>query len=354
MNKEKIEYIVLILIGIIGAGFIGYMVMGYILPLLSPFVIAWFVAFAVRKPADKISAKIRLSPRVVRPVIAIGAVILAFGAAAFLIYGFVDVISRALSDIADRGDLYLFLSGFSSPTLPFIEGRVPEGVAEGIREAVRELLSSLLSLLGGVITSVVRLLPKALVFLVITLISLIYFAIDLEKINRFVKTVLPQKIANKLSSLRAKIFNITGKYVKSYLQIMLITFALLFCGFLIIGVRDAVIIAALVAFLDLLPVLGVGVVLVPWSIFSFTIGKTGVGAGLIVLFVVYTVIRELIEPKILGKSLDMHPIVTLISLYIGFALFGVMGLVVLPLVSVLIGALFKKDKPSEVGERPAG
>ena len=117
MNKEKIEYIVLILIGIIGAGFIGYMVMGYILPLLSPFVIAWFVAFAVRKPADKISAKIRLSPRVVRPVIAIGAVILAFGAAAFLIYGFVDVISRALSDIADRGDLYLFLSGFSSPKL---------------------------------------------------------------------------------------------------------------------------------------------------------------------------------------------------------------------------------------------
>ncbi|MBO5010700.1 MAG: AI-2E family transporter [Clostridia bacterium] len=354
MNKEKLEYTVLIIIGIIGAGFIGFMLMGYILPLLSPFIIAWFAAFAVRGPADKISSKVKISPRVVRPVIAIGAVILAFCAAAFLIYGFVDVISQALSDIADRGELYMFLSGFSSPSLPFIEGRVPEGVAEGIRDAVRELLSSLLSLLGGIITSAVSFLPKALIFLVITIISLIYFSIDLEKINRFVKSVLPEKTGNKLSALRTKLFDVVGKYVKSYLQIMLITFALLLFGFLIIGIKNAVIIAALVALLDLLPVLGVGVVLVPWSIFSFAIGKGGVGVGLVVLFVAYTVIRELIEPKILGKSLDMHPIVTLISLYIGFALFGVMGLVVLPLASVLIGALFKKDKSPKVGEGQVG
>ncbi len=354
MNKERLEYIVLILIAVIGAGFVFFMLMGYILPLLSPFIIAWFVAFAVRGPADKISSKTRISPCVVRPVLAISAVIFIFGGLSLLIYGLVDFISRALADIADRGELYLFLSGFSSPTLPFIEGRVPEGVAQGIREAVREVLSSLLSLLGGIITSAVSFLPKALVFLVITLISLIYFAIDLEKINGFIKSVLPSKIKNKLSSLRGNLFDIAGKYVKSYLQIMLITFALLLCGFLVIGVEDALIIALAVAFLDLLPVLGVGVVLVPWSIFSFIIGKAQVGVGLIILFVVYTVTRELVEPKILGKSLDMHPIVTLISLYVGFALFGVMGLIILPLASVILSVLFKKDKSPKVDEGTVG
>lgn len=354
MNKERLEYIVLIMILVIGAGALAFILMGYVLPLLSPFIIAWFVAFAVRSPADRIAKFTRISPSVIRPILAVGSVIVAFGGAALLIYAFVDFISRALTDIANRGELYLFLSGFSSPALPFIDGRVPEGVAEGIREAVREVLSSFLTLLGGVITSVVSFVPKALIFLVITLISLIYFAIDLEKINGFIKGILPKNFGDRLSSLREKLFKFAGKYVKSYLQIMLITFALLLVGFLIMGIRDAFVIAAITAILDLLPVLGVGVVLVPWSIFSFAIGKGGIGIGLLILFVVYTVIRELVEPKILGKSLDMHPIVTLISLYIGFALFGIMGLVVFPLVAVLIGALFKKDKSAKVGEGGVG
>ncbi len=354
MNKEKLEYIVLILLTVILSGALGFVLLGYILPLLSPFLIAWFAAFAVRSPADKISAKIKISPKVIRPTLAVGTVVLIFGALILLIYGFADFISRALSDIGSGGDLYIFLSSFTSPSLPFFDGRLPDGAAEGISDAVREILSSLLELLGAIITNIVSFLPKALLFILITLISLIFFSIDLEKINGFVIGLLPTKTSRNLSNLRSKLFKMISKYVKSYLQIMLITFVLLLLGFLFLRVKDAFIIAALTAVLDLLPVLGVGIVLVPWSIFSFAVGKAGLGAGLIILFVVYTVIRELLEPKILGKSLDMHPIVTLISLYVGFALFGVMGLIVLPLLSVLVSALFKKDESAHIDKGTVG
>lgn len=348
MNKEKLEYIVFLLLGIIAAGVIVFMLMGYILPLLLPFIIAWASACAVRAPADKLSKITKISPRLIRPMLAIGSLALLIGLVALLVYGLLDFVSRALSEIAEGGELYIFLSGLSSPSLPFIDGRVPSGVADSIREALGEVLSSILALLGRMITSVISFLPKALVFIVITLISLIYFSVDLEKINGFIKGILPRRISNVIVSLKVKLFNIAGKYVKSYLQIMLITFGIMLAGLFVLGIGDAFIIAAVLAILDLLPVLGVGVVLVPWSAFAFAIGKSGLGIGLAVLFVIYTLVRELLEPKILGKSLDIHPIVTLISLYAGFALFGILGLILLPIVAVLISALFKKDKPAQV------
>ena len=130
---------------------------------------------------------------------------------------------------------------------------------------------------------------------------------------------------------------------------MLITFAIMLVGFMILGIERALLIALIVAVLDLLPILGVGIVLVPWSIFSFALGNNAIGIGLIVIFLSYTLIREILEPKILGKSLDVHPALTLVSLYLGYSLFGAPGLIVFPIIAVLICHLFKKDKSAKVG-----
>ena len=130
---------------------------------------------------------------------------------------------------------------------------------------------------------------------------------------------------------------------------MLITFGIMLIGLFILGIERAALIAVIIALLDLFPILGVGIVLVPWSIFELALGNNGRGIGLIVIFVSYTVIREIIEPKIIGKSLDVHPALTLVSLYVGYALFGGLGLIVFPILAVLVCQLFKKDKSTEVG-----
>ena len=100
--------------------------------------------------------------------------------------------------------------------------------------------------------------------------------------------------------------------------------------------------------LDMLPVIGVGTVLVPWSVFSFVTGDGRMGVGLLALFVANTLIRQFAEPKILGKSLGIHPLVTLAVLYLGYSFLGVVGIFLLPIASVLISSLIVKNGASKV------
>jgi predicted PurR-regulated permease PerM len=119
-------------------------------------------------------------------------------------------------------------------------------------------------------------------------------------------------------------------------------------GFLIIGVKYSVLFAFIVALLDALPLIGVGTVLVPWSIYNIIFGEVRLGVGLAVLFIIHAVLREFIEPKIVGKNLGIHPIVSLLLLYAGYFIFGFLGLLLIPLISVIINILINKDDTPEV------
>ncbi|MBO5879672.1 MAG: AI-2E family transporter, partial [Clostridia bacterium] len=102
-----------------------------------------------------------------------------------------------------------------------------------------------------------------------------------------------------------------------------------------------------VAVLDLLPLIGVGTVLVPWSIFEFVLGNTGRGIGLIVLLVAHELIRQFAEPRIIGKNLGVHPIISLILLYVGYGAFGFFGILLVPLFAIVLNILLNKFSVKE-------
>ena len=129
---------------------------------------------------------------------------------------------------------------------------------------------------------------------------------------------------------------------------MLITFIIMLFGFLVLGVKYAVLFAFIVALLDALPLIGVGTVLVPWSIYQIIFGNVRLGIALIILFVIHQIIRQFTEPKIVGKNLGIHPVLSLILLYSGYVLFGILGLVLIPLLSVILNTLFDKNDAPEV------
>lgn len=124
---------------------------------------------------------------------------------------------------------------------------------------------------------------------------------------------------------------------------------ILLIGFLILRIKNALFIALFVSVLDILPIIGVGTLLIPWGIFEIAIGNKFVGIGLIILFLVNAIIRQFLEPKIIGKSLNIHPIVTLIMIYVGYSLFGIMGLVILPAIAVLLSIVLGGNKTAEIG-----
>ncbi len=337
MNRQKLELFVLWTVGIIAGGFLAIIALKYLLPIAAPFAISWLVAIAMSSPSEKISRRTHIPSRLVRLFLSMLAVILAFfvifmglwqGSAA--IFGF-------LTDIGEGG-FYEIIAKISSTPIAEELG-IPDELYVRLEEAISGMLASALSHAAGLVTAFVGFIPKALFFILITVIALIYFSIDVERINSFVKDILPEGAAERIRRLRRGFFGVCKKYVFSYLVLMLITFVFMLFGFLLIGVRHAFLIAAVVALLDVLPVIGVGTVLVPWSVYCFISGELRLGIGLAVLFVLNTVLRQIIEPKILGKSLDMHPILTLLLLYAGYSLLGILGILLVPLAALALGML---------------
>ena len=114
--------------------------------------------------------------------------------------------------------------------------------------------------------------------------------------------------------------------------------------FLLLNVKYPLLLSGLFSLLDFLPVLGVGLFLVPWGVFSLLSGERVLGVGLLVLFAVITVVRQFLEPRVLCRGYGLHPLVTLLSLYAGGRLFGVLGLLLFPMLTLLLFEMLFSDE----------
>lgn len=145
-----------------------------------------------------------------------------------------------------------------------------------------------------------------------------------------------------------EIINDTGKgikgYIKSQLILMVITFIIISIGLLIIGIPWAILIALIIAILDILPVVGSGLVMVPWSIVNFIKGDIDTGIYLAILYVVLTILRQIIEPKIIGDQIGVRPLYTFIATILGSLTLGPVGVVVGPMIVVIISSIYRVKK----------
>ncbi len=346
--KEKLSHLSLLSVGALSAGILLLCFIKYLFPVLLPFLIAWLVASITASPAKRLARRIRLSERVIRLISSLAIVLVFVASAILIVWRTTAALWSFLLDISEQNRLYDLLADLVSRDAPLLGGILPEELASKLSDTLGSLIGSLLSAIAGLVTSLAGKVPQLFLFLLVTLISLVYFALDYDKIGDFVKSCLPKSYVDLLSRLRTGVMTVLKKYVLSYSLIMLITYFTLLLGFLILDVPHAMVLALFIALLDILPVLGVGTVLVPWSIYEIAFGNRALGVGLLILFVVNAVIRQLSEPKIVGKSLDIHPIMTLLMLYVGYALFGIAGMLLLPIAAVCVGSVLKSKKTTDI------
>lgn len=153
---------------------------------------------------------------------------------------------------------------------------------------------------------------------------------DYERIAAFAGTNTPHQAKKILNNIRIYLTDTLFVVIRSYVLIMLLTFAELSILFSLFGIESAVMKAALIALLDILPILGTGGIMIPWAVTSLVLGYTKLGLELLLIYGIVTVIRNYVEPKIVGTQLGLHPIITLVSMFIGLRLFGFWGLFGLP------------------------
>lgn len=140
----------------------------------------------------------------------------------------------------------------------------------------------------------------------------------------------------------------TGKGVKGYFKsrliIMAFTFLILIIGFDIIEAPLPVLMAILIAIVDILPLIGAGIIMIPWAIISYFVIDKDLGIGLAVVYVVLTVIKQIMEPKILGDQIGLRPIYTFLATVLGSIIFGPLGLILGPIIAVIINSVIKIRK----------
>lgn len=348
MNRNKLEFFSHLVISAIGIAALIFLILKYLLVPTLPFIIAWGVAFALRPASVFISGKLHVSRKLVAVLLAIFAVAVGLGAVIGLSILGIRELWELLGRIAADERLPEILDKISDPLGSIFGGDGGAEIEAHLGEALGDALSALLSGLVSAVSSAVASVPKILFFILITVISAIYFSLDLENINSFVRARLPERISRFLVYAKGRFFSVGIRYIKAYFILMLITFVIILSGLLILRVKNAILLAALISLLDVLPIIGVGTVLVPWSIFNLAFGSVGLGVGLAVLLLVNEIVRQFAEPKIIGKHLGIHPVLSLVLLYVGYSLFGILGLILMPILGAFLGVLFKKKNSSEV------
>lgn len=342
---------------ILAACAVGYLIIKYAIGYVLPFVIGYAAALGCVPIANKLEAHTRL-PRKLCRVLVMSVLLASLGA---LIYLAARRGAYELSKLVERVEndggvprLFERLKRIGAE-LPIVGGLFrrdgSDGYLEGvISSAAESAVSSLAAELAGTVGGMLSKMPSILLFLAVAVISGFYFCAELEDINAFLAGIFPKKVQIGLPRLKRQAAGTAMRYLRASLTLLLLTAAELYFGFLILGVDYSLLLALTVAVVDILPVLGVWTVLVPWALVELLMRHYFVGVGLLILYAVVSLLRQIAEPRIVGKSLGVHPLVTLISTYVGYKLLGFLGMLLSPFVALALSCVIRAHRRTEPTE----
>lgn len=317
---------------------------------LLPFAAAWIISLLIKPLSVFLSKKLKLKKSFLAAVLVtviISLLVLGVGyLAAKLVREAAELCEMLINELEyPEGPLKKIFDTVNSfkEKLPFSDMKdsgASLAVYEGIRSIAESSLKSISSGFGEGITSLVTKMPSIIFAFITTVIALFYFTAGTVTLSsRKNKDERPEWL-EKLTVLRSRVTEALSKYAKSYLIILLITFAELLLGFVILRVEYALLIALITAIVDFLPVVGTGIIIVPWSAFCILTGDIKRGVGLIILWMIMYLVRQIIEPKIIGDVMGIHPLLSLFAVYLGYVSLGVLGMILFPIILCIAKSTF--------------
>lgn len=313
-----------------------------------PFVIGWVIAVIANPLVRLLEKRLRIVRKHSSVLIVVAVLALIIAAFYFLITKLISEAAGFVKDIPyyyDSAwievqkilliaeDLLRFLpDGIQSSVNLFITH-----IGEYLNVMVQKIASPTFMAAGNVVKSI----PAALVYIVVTIFSSYIFIVDRDKILTILKRYLPRGFSRYYDYLKKDVKHLVGGYFLAQFKIMFVIAGVLAAGFLILGVKYALLIAVIIALLDFLPILGTGTILIPWALLRIVSGEYAFGVGLIVIYVLTLVLRQIIQPKIVGDTMGLDPLMTLLFLYLGFKISGIAGMILAVPIGMLLINLYK-------------
>ncbi|MGM9522485.1 MAG: sporulation integral membrane protein YtvI [Oscillospiraceae bacterium] len=315
----------------------------FLLPCLLPFIFAFLTAWLIEPAVRYLNRRLHFN-RGAAAALCVLFILLSFlGLFSFvisrLIYEAVDFV-KALPELA--AGIPGILRKIENSVANFI-ARSPDGIQEYLDNAIdgfiskaaeipAALSSKALTWLSGFAGST----PRVVLFCATYAIGSFFISSSFPEILRFIKKQIPESFHKTAHNIKADLLSGLGRWLKAQLTLMCITFLELTLALMLLKINYAVIIAFIIAVIDALPVFGTGVVLIPWAVILFISGDTALAVGLLATYLIVTVARSCLEPKIVGAQFGISPAAALLAMYSGYKLIGVAGMILFPFLLMML------------------
>ena len=328
----------------------------YLLPILMPFVIGFVIASIVQLPLNALGLKGRRRTKA-------AAVVLCIVFYAVVIWLMVLFSSKIIAEIVTFANavpdlvykkLYPAIWDLGDWVQNILEP-IDTTLAQLVNEAGKALGSPLAkyatqfsgwavkTLATGVIS-----IPGALITIIVTIVSSFYIAADYQTVAAFLKKLIPAAHRNKVVEIVGYAEHAVVVYIRSYLALFLLTAAELWLGFWLLDVPYKTGLSFGIALFDLMPILGVGGILMPWGTIALLMGNLKLGLGIWGLYLAITAVRNAVEPKLVGQQIGLHPLATLVAMVVGLKVAGLPGMMLLPISLVAIMRMRRSTPKQEV------
>lgn len=348
-EKERASIIHFLYIGMILA--ILYFIFRYLIYYIMPFLLGFLIAFSLRPAIRKTIQCISLPHKLI---------------ALFYLLIFYGTIGFALIILSVQGFHYLqkFLENFPylyesqiEPAIYSLMWRLQQVYSDldphivsliqdlfiRMNSSLQSISLQLSSFFINIISNIATSLPSIFVSFFITILSSIFFTLDFTNIAMFFMRQFPHNKRTHIYQIRETFSHTILQYGKAYGKLMCITFIELSIGLLYLQVPGAIVVAFIISFFDILPILGTGTIILPWVLISFLNHQQKFAIGLLIMHLIINLIRQVIEPKLVGKQMGIHPLLMLACMFFGVKLFGFLGIFITPILLHIIQDLNAQD-----------
>ena len=352
--KEKIQderpywkVIVSLTFSLIGT--VLFLIVGYkMMIFFMPFVIGWAISAIASPVVNFLEKKVKIVRKLGSAIIIITVLLGIVFFLYLLLNKLWEEVETLLQILPSMYEDFEGGIGNAGDRMQKILSPFPRGIREGIDTMLENLDQYIGKVVGSLSTPTVsaagrmaKRIPSILVATIVTFISAYFFITERDEVLLWAKKVTPDPIVSRMSMVCDNLKYAVGGYIKAQFKIMAVVFVLLVCGFMIMGIHFSFLLAIFIAFLDFLPFFGTGTALIPWAVYKLLAGDYKMLAGLIVLYLTTQLVRQLIQPKLVGDSMGMKPLPTLIFLYAGYRIGGVFGMIFAVPAGLIVINLYK-------------
>lgn len=329
--------------------FLCFAVLPRIIVYFMPFVVGWIIAMIASPLVRFFEKTLKIRRKAGSAFVIIAVIALVIVAGYFIGVKLIEQIVEFISDMPQLWDAmqldfteigeklsvaFKYLPKEFQITVSKITGNVQEyfgSIMGSISEPTLEALGNFAKNLPNIVISIIMSLLFA------------YFCVaDREYVPRLLEKVLPKSLLERWYLIKRGLARAVGGYFKAQLKIEIWMYVLLGIGFAILNVKYAFIIAVGVAFLDFLPFFGTGTVLIPWAVIKFLSGDYKMVIGLLIIWGVGQLARQIIQPKIVGDSVGLSPIPTIVLLFVGYRLAGVVGMIIAVPIGIIVLNMYEE------------